>query len=139
MEGILGKFAPQIYAIMRIVIGLLFAMHGTQKLLGWPARTGGGGPRTLSALSLTGAWIELVAGIAIAIGLFASVAAFLASGQMAVAYFLRHAGEGGFWPLQNRGELAVVYCFIFLYIAAAGSGVWSVDALRRGRTARSAL
>lgn len=131
MEGLLGRWAPELHAVMRVVIGLLFTMHGTQKLLQWPPRGGGAGP--LSTLSLTAGVIELVGGVMIAAGLFASFAAFVASGEMAVAYFLRHAGEGGFWPIQNRGELAVVYCFIFLYIAAAGSGVWSVDALRRGK------
>lgn len=75
-------------------------------------------------------WIELLAGLLIALGLFAGIAAFIASGEMAVAYFMAHA-PSGFWPVVNKGEMAVLYCFAFLYIAAHGSGRWSLDDLRR--------
>jgi putative oxidoreductase len=124
---ILAKFSAETYAALRIVTGLLFSMHGTQKLFGFP----GGEPVDLMTRMGAAGVIELVCGILIALGLFTSYAAFLASGQMAFAYFLAHAPRGP-WPLQNEGELAVVYCFLFLYMAAAGSGVWSVDnTLRR--------
>ena len=129
MENLIGRFAPQLYAILRIVAGLMFAMHGTQKLFGWP---GGKEPAGVLLYQVAGV-IELVGGLLIAIGLFTGFAAFISSGQMAAAYFMSHARES-FWPLLNRGELTVLYCFLFLYMAAHGAGIWSVDAARRGRT-----
>ncbi len=125
MEKILGKFSPQIYALLRIVAGLLFAQHGAQKLFG---ALGGEAVELVSRAGLAGV-IELVGGLLIAIGLFAGLAAFIASGEMAAAYFIAHAANALF-PIQNRGELAVLYCFVFLYIAARGSGTWSIDAAR---------
>jgi len=120
----LERYEAPIYAVFRIVLGLLFACHGAQKILGLF-----GGPKAGQPLMIVGGWIELLAGLLIAIGLFAAVAAFIASGEMAVAYFMAHAPHG--WvPIVNKGELAVVYCFVFLFIAARGSGVWSVDAAR---------
>ena len=124
MERFLGRYSPQLFVILRIMAGLMFAMHGTQKLLGWP----GTRPPATAPLSIAAGVIEIGTGVLIAIGLWAGTAAFLASGTMAVAYFLRHA-EDGFFPIVNRGELAVVYCFLFLFIAGYGSGVWSVDQL----------
>lgn len=106
--------------------GVMFALHGSQKLFGWP----GGKIPDLPLLAITAGWIELVTGVLMAIGLFAGWAAFLASGTMAVAYFKGHA-SGGFFPTVNHGELAVVYCFLFLYFASHGAGVWSVDAARK--------
>lgn len=130
MDRFLGKYSPYIYAILRIVAGLMFAVHGSQKLFGWPGNRPA--PPLASMMGVAGV-IELVAGLMIALGLLASIAAFIASGQMAVAYFMAHSPRG-FWPVLNQGELAVVYCFLFLYIAARGSGVWSVDSLiGRGR------
>jgi putative oxidoreductase len=125
MERYLGRWAPQCFALLRIVAGLMFAQHGTQKLFGFP----GGGTPADDPVRIIGGVIELVGGILIAIGLFAGWAAFLASGEMAVAYFWRHA-PNGFWPVINKGELAALYSFVFLYIAAHGPGVWSV---KRGR------
>ena len=122
MEGILGRVAPQIYALLRIVSGLLFAVHGAQKLLGV---LGGQQVPIMSQFGLAGV-IELVGGLMIAAGVFASLAAFVASGEMAVAYFQAHAPKG-FWPVQNGGELAVLFCFVFLYVAARGNGTWSVQ------------
>lgn len=123
MEKYLGKFAPQLYAILRIVAGFSFAMHGSQKLIGWP---GGEEPKELFSMMGVAGIVELVGGILIMIGLIGSIAAFISSGQMAVAFFMAHAPQG--WnPLLNGGEKAVLYCFIFLYIAAVGSGIWSVD------------
>ena len=135
MERFLGRFAPQLYAILRIVAGLMFFMHGTQKILGWPpSGQGGGGP--LPTVALVSGWLELILGALIAVGLLTPIAAFLASGEMAVAYWWKHF-PNGFWPIVNQGELAALYCFVFLYIAAAGAGIWSIDAaLRRTRATR---
>jgi putative oxidoreductase len=120
----LGRHAETLYAVLRIVAGLLFLCHGGQKLLGWF-----GGERATEPLMIAAGVIELVGGLLIAIGLMTSLAAFIASGEMAVAYFMAHAGQSPI-PLVNRGELAVLYCFLFLYIAAKGAGIWSLD---RGR------
>lgn len=126
MDGFLGRLAPQIYALLRIVAGLLFAQHGAQKLFGV---LGGQQVSITSQLGLA-AVIELVGGLMIAAGVFSSLVAFLASGEMAVAYFQAHAPRG-LWPVQNGGELAALYCFIFLYIAARGNGVWSIQGGKR--------
>ncbi|HXU47078.1 MAG TPA: DoxX family protein [Thermoanaerobaculia bacterium] len=124
----LSRYQANIYAIMRFVVGGLFACHGADKLFGCFS----GHPMTGVPLMLAAGIIEFVGGLLIALGLWAGPAAFIASGQMAVAYFMGHA-SGGFWPIVNKGELAVVYCFVFLYIASHGSGIWSLDALIRGR------
>jgi putative oxidoreductase len=127
MERYVGKYEPQIYALLRIVAGLMFAMHGMQKLFGFP-----GNQPTVPIASLFGiaGVIELVCGILIAIGLFAGYAAFIASGEMAVAYFMAHFPRHPL-PIINQGEPAVLYCFLFLYIAFRGSGPLSVDSFRR--------
>ena len=134
MDAVIGRFSAQTFALFRIIVGLLFLCHGSQKLLGWPPREGGGGG--LPTIAMVGGVIELVCGAAIAIGLFAGLAAFIASGEMAVAFWAVHfkATGVGWIPLVNIGELAVVYCFAFLYIAAHGAGIWSVDNTMRGRT-----
>ncbi len=131
MEIKTGHFAPRAFAVLRIIAGLLFATHGWQKLFGLP-----GGPAAVELASLAGAAgiIELLTGVLIAVGFLADYAAFLASGTMAFAYFMVHAPLG-FLPVVNKGELAVLYCFLFLFIAAHGSGAWSVDA-RLHRSAR---
>lgn len=128
MERILGRFEPHLYAILRIIVGFLFLCHGTQKVLGWPAT----GKPTLSITSFFGfgGLLEIIFGVMILVGLFTGWTAFLASGEMAVAYFMSHAPQG-FLPIVNKGELAVVYCWLFLYMASRGSGIWSLDALRR--------
>ena len=120
------RFAPQVYALFRFVTGFLFLFHGLQKLMGM---FGGQVVPTGSMPWIAGV-IELVGGTLVAIGLLASPAAFIASGEMAAAYFMAHQPQGT-WPIQNRGELAVVYCFAFLYIAARGAGIWSIDSLRK--------
>jgi putative oxidoreductase len=127
MERILGRFTPQIFALFRIVFGLLFMMHGTQKLFSWPLP----GPPQLPPLLMVAAGLEFVCGLLIFLGLFTSFAAFVASGEMALAYFMQHQ-PGGLWPIINKGELAVLYCFAFLYIATRGSGIWSVDSRFKG-------
>ncbi|MDE0355704.1 MAG: DoxX family protein [Deltaproteobacteria bacterium] len=112
-----------VYALMRIVVGLAFAQHGAQKLFGVFGGVDGGGA-TVEILSLMGVAgvIELGGGLLVAIGLLTRLAAFLASGLMAFAYFMAHAGRG-FWPIENQGELAVLFCFVFLYIAFRGGGL----------------
>jgi len=122
MRPILGKFETPIYALVRFIVGALFAFHGAQKLFG----AFGGHSMVHNPLMLTAGIIEFGGGLLIAIGLFASVAAFIASGEMAVAYFMAHA-PGGMWPIVNKGETAVLYCFIFLYIAAHGAGRFAID------------
>jgi putative oxidoreductase len=123
MQPILYKLSEPIYAVMRIIAGLLFSCHGAQKLFGVL-----GGHAQPHGLSLAAGIIEFGCGMLIAVGMFGSLAAFLASGEMAAAYFIVHAKQS-FWPILNRGELAVVYCFVFLYIAARGSGILSIDSL----------
>jgi putative oxidoreductase len=122
------RYTEITYALMRVMMGLLFSAHGAQKLLG----AFGGKVDTSNTLIMVAGVIELVGGLLIAVGLFTRVAAFLASGEMAVAYFMVHA-PGGFWPIVNKGEPAVVYCFIFLFIAATGGGRYSLDAALRRR------
>jgi putative oxidoreductase len=126
MDRWLGRHAERLYTLLRIVAGLLFACHGAQKLFG----ALGGKAMTSDPMMLAAGIIEFGGGLLIALGLFASWAALLASGEMAVAYFKVHA-PGGFWPIVNKGELAVVYCFLFLYVAARGSGPYSVDGMMR--------
>jgi len=118
------RFRAYLWAILRIIAGLMFALHGAQKfgLTGGPAATG-------KPLMLVAAIIELVGGLLITVGLFARWAAFIAAGEMAVAYFMAHAPQG-FSPVENKGEAAVLYCFYFLALAAHGAGIWSVDAAR---------
>lgn len=126
MEKFLGGYEPYIYALLRIIAGFLFLWHGSQKLFGFPPSTRPSGG--FNALMATAGVIELVGGALIMIGLFAGIAAFIASGTMAVAYFMAH-GLTAFLPLQNGGELAALYSFVFLYIAARGSGILSLDSL----------
>lgn len=127
MQRWLGKWSDLIYGLMRIVVGFLFMQHGAQKLFGLL-----GGVAMHQGLMLVAGIIEFFGGVLVMIGLFAGWAAFIASGMMAVAYFMVHA-SGGFWPIINKGEAAVLYCFVFLYIASRGSGRLSVDALLRRR------
>ena len=126
MERWLGKHSELCYAVMRIVVGLLFACHGAQKLFG----VLGGQKIPSTPLTITAGIIEFFGGALVALGLLAGYAAFVACGEMAAAYFRSHA-PGGFWPVVNKGELAVLYCFVFLYLAAAGPGPWSLDAMRK--------
>ena len=110
MNRVLGRYSEYVYAILRIVVGFLFVLHGTVKLFGVPILASG----PIGALGTTAAVIELVAGLLIVFGFFASFAAFLASGEMAAAYFITHFKSEAPLPIQNGGELAVLYCFIFL-------------------------
>lgn len=133
MKKFIGNYAPEIFAILRIIAGLMFMLHGAQKLFGYP-----GDGQTVEIASMMGiaGIIEFFGGLLIAMGLFASIAAFIASGQMAAAFFIAHFPQG--WnPLVNKGELAVLYCFLFLYIAARGAGIWSVDSIMNKNQARN--
>ena len=123
----MARFSDQTYALMRIVSGFLFLFHGTQKLLNFPLPAHEGSPAFVTYL---GGGIELIGGALVMIGLFTNWAAFLCSGMMAAAYWMAHGREALF-PIVNHGELAVLYCFVFLGISARGSGIWSVDAARR--------
>lgn len=127
MERWLAPYSAYIYALLRIMAGFLFFQHGLPKLFGGFGRQAPA--ELMSQMGLAGI-IEVVGGALIAIGLFTSPVAFIASGEMAVAYFQAHLPRG-FWPIVNQGELAALYCFVFLYFAAVGSGRWSVDALRK--------
>jgi putative oxidoreductase len=127
MHAMTSRYTGIAYALMRFMLGALFLCHGVQVLFG-----GFGQPAAGTPVTLAGGVIELVAGLLIAVGLMTRPAAFLASGTMAVAYFRYHA-PGGFWPLANGGELAVLYCFAFLFLSAYGGGLYSLDAaIRRG-------
>jgi putative oxidoreductase len=126
----LNRFADPVYCITRMIVGLLFACHGSQKLLGFPP--GGHGAPT-DALGLLGGWIELVCGLLIAVGLLTRLAAFIASGEMAVAYFMVHASQHLF-PIVNRGESAVFYCWFFFFAIFYGPGRWSIDAMFRKKS-----
>jgi putative oxidoreductase len=131
MEKFLGDFSPHAYALMRIVVGLLFTCHGLQKVFGWFGGIDGKGTAAmLSSLFGVAGIIEIITGLLITIGLLAGYAAFVASGHMAAAYFIGHF-PAGFWPIENKGEEALFYCFVFLYMATHGAGIWSLDATGR--------
>ena len=123
----LSAYAPQALAVLRIVTALLFILHGTQKIIGFPASDMT--PPLFSLFGLAGI-IEIVAGILVLVGFFTRPAAFIAAGEMAVAYWMFHAPQSPY-PMLNNGDAAILYCFVFLYIAAAGPGPWSLDARRR--------
>jgi putative oxidoreductase len=122
MQRIIGGYRAQIFAVFRIVAGFMFMMHGAQKLFG----LFGGQKAPIGSMMGAAGAVEFICGIMVLVGLFGSVAAFIASGEMAVAYFLAHQPRGTL-PIQNQGELAALYAFVFLYIAAHGSGIWSLD------------
>jgi putative oxidoreductase len=126
----LVRWAPTLLSVLRIVAGFLFIAHGTQKILGLPTPA----PYEVALMSRSGiaGLLELVGGVLLMLGLWTRPVAFILSGEMAFAYFLAHARQS-FWPLLNRGELAALYCFLFLYFAAAGGGPLSLDALRGKR------
>ena len=124
----LSRWQPQLLAVLRIVVALLFIEHALIKLMGFPPG-GQPGQQALGTLLGIAGMVELVLGGLVLIGLFTRLAAFLASGEMAIAYFMYHAPKG-FWPAVNMGEAAILFCFVFLYIAAAGPSTWSIDSAR---------
>jgi putative oxidoreductase len=121
--GFLSKYSPQILGVLRIVVGLLFLEHGLMKLVGFPAAMGAG---PLPPLMLAAGIIEVAGGALVALGLFSRFAAFICSGQMAVAYFIAHFPRG-IYPALNGGDAAILFCFIFLYLAAAGPGAFAIN------------
>ena len=133
MKNFMSKYNSQCYALMRIVVGFLFLWHGIQKLFSIPSAM----PGNVPAFIIYGAGpIELIGGTLIMIGLFTSWSAFITSGHMAVAYWIGH-GTNALLPIQNKGELAVLYSFVFLFISTQGGGIWSVDALRSDKSRQS--
>ena len=125
----LNRFADPVYCIMRLIVGLMFASHGGQLVLGMFGGMSGSGEPMMQV----GGWVQLVGGFLIAFGLLTRLSAFVCSGEMAVAYFMVHA-KMGFFPIVNHGELSVFYCWVFLFIFFYGPGRWSIDALwRKGR------
>ena len=125
MKHLLAAYETQCYAVLRVITGLLFLCHGLQKVLGAFGGINGAPVPLLSLYGIAGC-LEILFGIMIAFGIYTIAAAFLASGEMAVAYFIGHFPKG-FWPIENHGVDTVLYCFIFLYIACRGPGIWSVD------------
>jgi putative oxidoreductase len=136
LDAKLTSFSPQVLSLFRIVFGLLYTMHATQKLFAWPS-----GPQGGPAVPM-GTWpywwaglIEIVAGVLIMTGLVTRLAALVASGEMAFAYFSQHQPQG-LWPIDNGGELAVLNCFGFFLLVFTGGGAWALDALREGKKTR---
>ena len=127
----LERLAPQILGITRALVGVMLACHGAQKVLGAFGSVPAGTPAWIVWIAGS---IELVGGALMAVGLFSRGTAFLMSGLMAAAYFMAHAPQG-FWPVVNQGELAIVYCWLSLYLAAHGPGAWALDNLRTRRSA----
>jgi putative oxidoreductase len=121
----LRGWAPHLLSVLRILAAATFLTHGTMKLFAWPAKF----PYPLNGMLYTAAVLEVIGGALLVVGLFSRPVAFLMSGLMAVAYFIGHSSRG-FFPILNNGEPALLFCFIFLYIAAAGPGPWSADAAR---------
>jgi putative oxidoreductase len=133
MDMLFVEWSPRLLSILRIVTAFLFIEHGSMKLLGFPPSEAFAGLKLFSLIGFAGA-LELFGGFLVLLGFFTRPAAFILSGEMAFAYFMAHAPHG-FFPIVNRGELAVLYCFVFLYLAVAGGGVWSADQFIGRRTA----
>ena len=125
------RWSGYLRSLLRIVAAFLFMAHGTQKLFAWPVEEPREPAELLSLMGVAGV-LEVFGGALLLLGLFTRPVAFLLAGEMAFAYFMSHAPRG-FWPILNRGELPALYCFLFLYLAAAGPGPWSVDAARNRR------
>ena len=131
-DGFFDKWAPRLLGVMRIVVAFLYAQHGAQKLFGLLAQPPAAAAPLFSFIGFAGV-LEFFGGLLVLLGLFTRPVAFILSGQMAVAYFMVHAPKG-FWPMGNGGDLAVLWCFVFLYLAAAGGGAWSLDRALRHET-----
>ena len=137
MRERLSLYAPVMLSILRVVTGLIFLAHGTQKFLGFPVGDMAGSGWALDNLGAVAGIIELVTGVLLVLGLFTRIAAFVASGTMAVAYWYAHAPQD-FFPVNNAGDAAILYCFVFLYFVFAGPGSISLDSALRTRSARTA-
>jgi len=137
MEGFYLAWASRVLSLLRVMTALMFLQHGTAKLFGFPQVAAFASLNPMSLIGVAGI-LEVVGGLLMLIGLLTRPVAFVLSGFMAVAYFMAHAPQS-FYPLLNQGELAVLYCFVFLYFAVAGGGAWSVDAARRAADTSSSL
>jgi putative oxidoreductase len=129
MSDLIATVTPRMLSILRIMTGLLFLQHGTQKFFSFPMRAGPSAPALLSMLGIQGC-LEIAGGLLIILGLFTRPVAFILAGDMAAAFFIAHFPKS-FFPALNGGDAAILFCFIFLYFAAAGPGPWSIDAQRR--------
>jgi putative oxidoreductase len=129
--SVIETWAPRALSILRIVAALIFMAHGTQKLIGFPAPPSGNFPPMMS-LPWIAAIVEVVGGLMLALGVFVRPAAFIMSGTMAVAYWMAHAPRSAF-PVNNGGDAAILYCFLFLYIFVAGGGSWTLSSLLGGQ------
>ncbi len=129
----LDAWSPRVLSLLRIIAALLFIEHGTMKLFHFPIPQPGA-PTPLTTMLITAAWLEVVGGSLLLVGLFTRAAAFILAGEMAVAYFTVHIRMGGFWPGRNLGGEAILFCWIFLYLVFAGGGDWSLDNLLRRKT-----
>jgi putative oxidoreductase len=129
------SWSPKLLSLLRIIAAFILMAHGTQKLFGWPAEEPQPTAALMSLMGLAGV-LETFGGLLLLLGLFTRPVAFVLAGEMAVAYFKAHAPRG-FWPILNHGELAVLLCFVFLYLAAAGGGRWSLDEVRAGKGANA--
>jgi putative oxidoreductase len=135
MEATLDKYRPQVLSILRIMVGLLYLSSGIQKWFAFPVAMPAAANITLFSMIGVAGCIELIGGALVTVGLFTRYAAFIMSGEMAVAYwFYANRPARGFMPIQNGGTVEVLFCFIFLYLVFAGSGPWSLDALLRKKT-----
>jgi putative oxidoreductase len=131
------SWAPQLLSVLRIIAAFLFLQFGTAKLIGFPAAImPGGGTAPIGSLPGIAGLLESVGGALLLLGLFTRPVAFIVAGEMAVAYFIGHAPHG-FWPVLNQGHPAILFCFVWLYVSAAGAGPWSLDAKLRGAPAGS--
>ena len=131
LNSFYASWTPRLLSVLRIISAFLLMAHGAQKLFGFLAPPGAPTPPLFSQIGIGGI-LEFFGGLLLLVGLFTRPVAFILSGMMAVAYFQMHA-PGGFWPLQNKGELAVLYCFVFLFLSVAGGGEWGLDRLLRRR------
>ena len=132
LDALCAAWAPRLLSILRIVVALLFMTHGIAKHFKYPAMPAFAKLEPFSLLGFAGG-LELVGGALLILGLFTRPVAFILSGHMAFAYFMAHAPQN-FWPILNRGELAIMFCFVYLYLAVAGGGPWSLDAVLRRKT-----
>ena len=131
-QTLASPWASRMLSILRIVVAFLFFAHGMQKIFGYPPADHPMGPMNFATIQGIAALLEFGGGLLMFFGLLTRPVAFILAGEMAVAYFMQHAPHG-FWPIVNKGELAVLYCFVFLFFAAAGAGAWSLDALFFGK------